>query len=40
MVGLKIFRKIIEKENPGQIVPASDWAPDQYALYEKKIQEK
>lgn len=40
MVGLTIFRKIIEKENADKFTPAADWCLDDYALYEKKIRVK
>jgi hypothetical protein len=33
MVGLKIFRKIIEKENLDEIRPASEWEQKDFAIY-------
>jgi hypothetical protein len=39
MVGLKVFRKIIEKGNPDASSPAADWNYQEYSKYEKKIME-
>ena len=36
-MGLKIFRKIIEKENKNKTTPAADWSTSDYSEYEKKI---
>ena len=38
MVGLKVFRKIIERANPDMSIPAADWNFRDYRRYEKKIQ--
>ena len=37
MVGLKVFRKIIERANPTMSIPAADWNFKDYRRYEKKI---
>jgi hypothetical protein len=37
MVGLKIFRKIIERENKNKTTPAAEWSTSDYHEYQKKI---
>jgi hypothetical protein len=40
LVGLKLFRKIIEKENHEMYTPAADWETADYIIYAPKIKER
>lgn len=39
LVGLKLFRKIIEKENESSVLPAADWTNEDFSIYAKKIEQ-
>ena len=40
LVGLKIFRRVIERENRNQASPAAEWETDMWIVFEKNIVER